>query len=133
MATFLFIILILACALLVVIILAQNPKGGGVSSMGSGASQFLGARQAADFLEKMTWYFGVGIIAVVVFAYFLTAGWNRTTLGADGQPVPSGPVEFKINNANGYVPSGLNATAPAMPAPQQPAGAEGQAPAGPQE
>jgi preprotein translocase subunit SecG len=72
MLAFLLILIIIACALLVLIILAQNPKGGGLSNIGAGASQFLGARQTADFLEKSTWYFGVGILAVVVFTYFLT-------------------------------------------------------------
>ena len=73
MLTLLLILVVIACCLLVVIILAQNPKGGGLSNIGSGASQFLGARQTADFLEKSTWYFGIGILAVVMLTYFLTA------------------------------------------------------------
>ena len=73
MLTFLMILIILACALLIIIILAQNPKGGGLSNIGAGATQFFGARQTADFLEKATWYFGIGVFAVVVFTYFLSA------------------------------------------------------------
>lgn len=73
MLTFLLIILIIACALLIFIILAQNPKGGGVSNFGSAASQILGARQAPDALEKGTWYFGTGILVVVAISYFLTS------------------------------------------------------------
>jgi preprotein translocase subunit SecG len=69
----LLILIMIASILLVIIILAQNPKGSGLSNIGAGASQFLGARQTADFLEKATWYFGVGILAVVVFTYFLTS------------------------------------------------------------
>src|SRR5437763_14837917 len=72
MLYFLLILIIIASALLVLIILAQNPKGGGLTNIGAGASQFLGARQAADFLEKSTWYFGIGIVAIVIFSYFLT-------------------------------------------------------------
>src|SRR6185437_12287951 len=73
MLTLLLILIIIACCLLVVIILAQNPKGGGLSNIGAGASQFLGARQTADFLEKSTWYFGIGILFVVIITYFLTS------------------------------------------------------------
>jgi preprotein translocase subunit SecG len=79
MLTLLLILIIIACVLLVIIILAQNPKGGGLSNIGSGASQFLGARQTADFLEKSTWYFGIGILVVVIFTYFLTTGSPDTS------------------------------------------------------
>jgi preprotein translocase subunit SecG len=99
MLTLLLILIIIASALLILIILAQNPKGGGLSNLGSGASQFLGARQTADFLEKATWYFGIGILAVVVFSYFLTVnpteggGPKAKVEGADynfSQPAPAG-------------------------------------------
>src|SRR4051812_2864642 len=92
MLTFLLILIIIACGLLVLIILAQNPKGGGLSNIGSGASQFLGARQTADFLEKSTWYFGVGILAVVILTYFITAS---SMGGGDG-------VHFKATEASEY-------------------------------
>jgi preprotein translocase subunit SecG len=79
MLTLLLVLIIIACCLLVIIILAQNPKGGGLSNIGAGASQFLGARQTADFLEKSTWYFGIGILVVVIFTYFLTTGPTDNT------------------------------------------------------
>ena len=95
MLTFLLILIIIASALLVIIILAQSPKsgGGGLSNIGAGASQFLGARQTADFLEKSTWYFGIGILAIVIFSYFLTSsptgegGQKFKTEGVDYTPV----------------------------------------------
>src|SRR5688500_16177779 len=99
MLTLLLILIIVACALLVVIILAQNPKGGGLSNMGAGASHFLGARQTADFLEKSTWYFSIGILAVVIFTYFLTTspdgegGTRFKTEGVDySAPVTAPPA-----------------------------------------
>jgi len=130
MLTLLLILIIIACCLLVVIILAQNPKGGGLSNIGAGASQYLGARQTADFLEKSTWYFGIGILFVVVITYFLTSS-------------PSGPDKSFKSRTEGaeaptYAPSKPKAkpAAPAKgaPADQQQAPAEGQpqhVPAGP--
>jgi preprotein translocase subunit SecG len=50
--------LILFCSfLLVVVVLAQNSKGGGLSSQfgGSGASNMFGVKKTGDFLEKSTW------------------------------------------------------------------------------
>jgi preprotein translocase subunit SecG len=75
MLNFLLILIIIASILLIIIILAQNPKsgGGGLTSIGSGASQFLGARQTADFLEKSTWYLGIGILVIVIFSYFMVS------------------------------------------------------------
>jgi preprotein translocase subunit SecG len=59
--TILFVILIvLACVFLALIILVQNPKGGGLaSSVGGFSNQFMGVKQTTDVLEKSTW--GVAI------------------------------------------------------------------------
>jgi preprotein translocase subunit SecG len=104
----LLILIIIASALLVVIILAQNPKDGGLTNIGSSASQFLGARQTADFLEKSTWYFGIGILAIVIFTYFLTGSPNN----ADNGP------KFRTEGAEDYTPTGVHGkAAPQAPAP----------------
>ncbi len=109
MLTLLLILIIIACCLLVVIILAQNPKGGGLSNIGAGASQYLGARQTADFLEKSTWYFGIGILFVVIITYFLTASpsgpdksFKSRTEGAEAPTyAPSKPKAAPAKSANG--------------------------------
>jgi len=73
MLTVIFILITIACALLVLIILAQSPKGGLASQFGGSVSQILGARQAPDALEKGTWYFGIGIIVAIAITYFMLA------------------------------------------------------------
>ena len=70
MLTFLMIIVILAAIFLVLIILAQNPKGGGLSSTFGGTNQIIGARQTTDFMEKATWYTAIGILAIVLISNF---------------------------------------------------------------
>lgn len=62
---------ILCIAVAVVLVLAvmiQNSKGGGInSSFGvTGATQILGARRSNEFIEKLTWYLA-GSLAVLVF------------------------------------------------------------------
>lgn len=54
--------------LLVLIILAQNSKGGGLSSQfgGSGASNIIGVKKTTDLLEKLTWGFGIAIVIMSV-------------------------------------------------------------------
>ena len=49
-------VIIVLALLLILVVLAQNPKGGGLSSQfgGSGASQVMGVKKTGDFLEKAT-------------------------------------------------------------------------------
>lgn len=49
------IIILIICVLLALVVLAQNPKGGGLASGFTGAQQIGGVQRTADFLEKGTW------------------------------------------------------------------------------
>ena len=73
--TILFIILIiLASVILSLIVLVQNPKGGGLAGNVAGFSnQFMGVKQTTDVLEKGTWIFA-GLIAVLCLtsAFFIS-------------------------------------------------------------
>ena len=64
--TLLFLILIiLGSALLGLIVLIQNPKGGGLAGNIAGFSnQFMGVKQTNDVLEKGTWVLA-GFVAVL--------------------------------------------------------------------
>src|SRR5688572_29439220 len=53
--TVLYILIIVVAALLSLVVLAQNPKGGGLAQGFTGASQIGGVQRTADFLEKSTW------------------------------------------------------------------------------
>ncbi len=59
-------IIILVAFLLILVVLAQNPKGGGLSSQfgGSGTQQIMGVKKTGDFLEKTTW--GLAIVLMVL-------------------------------------------------------------------
>ncbi len=58
-------LIILASIILGLIILIQNPKGGGLSaSFGGIGNQLMGVRQTTDVLEKGTWLFA-GIVGVL--------------------------------------------------------------------
>ncbi len=54
--------------------MAQNPKGGGLSSTFGGASsaQF-GVQRTNDFMEKATWTLGVSVVVVIILSVVLTA------------------------------------------------------------
>jgi preprotein translocase subunit SecG len=67
-----FILLAFLCFLiaagLILAVVVQNSKGGGLSSaiVGGGATQILGSRRSAEMIEKITWYLA-GALAVFAF------------------------------------------------------------------
>lgn len=63
-------LIIVLSVLLVLIILAQNSKGGGLSSQfgGSATSQIMGVKKTGDLLEKLTWGFAIGILVLSLAA-----------------------------------------------------------------
>jgi preprotein translocase subunit SecG len=55
MYTFITVLIFIICILLVLIVLVQNSKGGGLASNFQSAGQVMGVRKTTDFLEKATW------------------------------------------------------------------------------
>jgi len=94
MTTLFVILIILASVVLGLIVLVQNPKGGGLAGNIAGFSnQFMGVKQTTDVLEKGTWIFG-GVIAVLCLLSVLfisktaSSGPDRTK-DATGASVPA--------------------------------------------
>lgn len=59
--------------LLILVVLAQNPKGGGLSSQfgGAGSTQLMGVKKTGDFLEKLTWGFAIGLLVLSIVTNFI--------------------------------------------------------------
>jgi preprotein translocase subunit SecG len=55
MYTLVTVLILIICGLLALVVLAQNPKGGGLAAGFTGAQQIGGVQRTADFLEKSTW------------------------------------------------------------------------------
>ena len=56
------VLVLIVCALLVLIVLVQNSKGGGLASNFQSSNQFMGVRKTTDFLEKSTWTLAVALM-----------------------------------------------------------------------
>ncbi len=56
--------------MLIVVVLIQNSKGGGVDATlgGSQANQLFGAAKSADFIEKLTWYLAAALFILCIIA-----------------------------------------------------------------
>ena len=66
MITFLVILGILICIILVLLILIQNPKGGGLSSGFSSSNNIIGVQRTGDFLENGTWGLAITIMVIAI-------------------------------------------------------------------
>ena len=68
------VVILIACVALILFVLVQNPKGGGLNSEFGSAVQLGGAKRATDILEKGTW--GLAI-AIAVITLGMAAGGNN--------------------------------------------------------
>lgn len=66
MYSFVSALVILVSILLILIVLVQNSKGGGLSANFSSSNQVMGVRKTTDFLEKATWTLA-GALLVLAF------------------------------------------------------------------
>ncbi len=78
MVVFLISLIIIVSFLLVLVILAQNPKGGLSSQFGgSGASNLIGVKKTTDLLENITWSLAIGLFVLSLSMNFLTDNTNQ--------------------------------------------------------
>ncbi len=66
------VLIIIVSIVMALFVLIQNPKGGGLASGFSGASQIGGVQKTADFLEKGSWAMMIALFVLcIVSASFL--------------------------------------------------------------
>jgi len=107
------VLIIIVCVLLSLVVLIQNPKGGGLSStFGGVGQQILGARRSSDVVEKATWTLAVLLLVFSVGSAFFID--KRAAVKSETKTEKS-EVESQLGNQP--LGGGLNA----------PAGTEGQA------
>jgi preprotein translocase subunit SecG len=68
MATLVISLIVIVALLLGIVVLIQNPKGGGLGVGFQGAAQVGGVQRTADFLEKATWYLGIGLFVLCLIS-----------------------------------------------------------------
>ena len=75
----LLIIAIIVCVFLVLIVLIQNPKGGGLSSNFSSSSQLMGVQKTGDVLEKGTWGLAIFLMVLAMAINVAVKGGTQST------------------------------------------------------
>nr|WP_262918725.1 preprotein translocase subunit SecG [Flavobacterium sp. HXWNR69] len=101
----------IVCFLLILAIMVQNPKGGGLSSSFGGSQQLGGVQKTTDFLDKSTWTLGGILIALILLSSLSFNGTasGSKVLGNDDTAVPTTTIPS--------TPEAAKQAAPAAPAP----------------
>jgi len=121
MYEFLLIIAIIVCVFLVLIVLIQNPKGGGLSSNFSSSSQLMGVQKTGDVLEKGTWGLAIFLMVLALAINVSVKGGTQKSGNAHQETINN---VSKPNPAAGQAPTPLNLPATQQPAQQKPAGSK---------
>ncbi len=94
MGIFIIALIVVVCILLGLIILVQNPKGGGLASGFTGATQIGGVQKTNDFLEKSTWYLTIALFVLcLVSANYYNTGTGTAANSGDGTEQVDGDLE----------------------------------------
>lgn len=95
------VLILIACVLLVLVVLVQNSKGGGLAANFGGTAQIMGVRKTADFLEKTTWSLAIALLVLSLVSILIIPRYSGESAGQDtelrdkienSQPVPSDAV-----------------------------------------
>ncbi|WP_133640167.1 preprotein translocase subunit SecG [Sphingobacterium paludis] len=112
MQTFLIILIVLTSVLLALMVLIQNPKGGGLSSGFAGSSNLMGVQRTGDFLEKGTWGLAIALM-VFCLAINIVGPSSGQRPGGLGDQIEA-PAQTSPLNLNG--PAQQQAPATTAPA-----------------
>jgi preprotein translocase subunit SecG len=114
----LIIITIIACILLGLIVLIQNPKGGGLSSNFSSSSQLMGVQKTGDFLEKGTWVLAISVMVLSLAINVAVKGGGESS---DNPALRNQIEKASKPSAPASAPLSLPATPPASKPADKPA------------
>lgn len=97
---FLSVLILICCVLLGLIVLIQNPKGGGLSSVfGGTGNQIMGVRKTGDFLERASWTLAIVMVVLCLVSAFIIPRnqsennqGRQTELSVDEEMVPQLPT-----------------------------------------
>jgi preprotein translocase subunit SecG len=81
MLTAIIVLICICTVLLILVVLIQNSKGGGLSGEfgGLGSNQLMGVKKTTDLLEQVTWGLGIAIMLLTLSTYIVI---DRNPIGA---------------------------------------------------
>lgn len=108
---FFLILIIIVCVLLTLVVLIQNPKGGGIAANFTSPNQIMGANRSTDVVEKATWILAITLIVLSLASNFARPSAADIDANATEQESRLNPDNL---NTSGVAPA---QTPPAQTAP----------------
>lgn len=68
MEVFIIVLIVIVSLLIGLVVLVQNPKGGGLAEGFQGAANVGGVKRTTDFLEKATWVLTIALFVLCIFS-----------------------------------------------------------------
>lgn len=96
------VLILIACVLLILVVLVQNSKGGGLASNFSSSNQYMGVRKTADFLEKSTWTLAIVLLLLSLATIFViprkrqVQSVNDTELRDNLEETPAVDMDYQL-------------------------------------
>lgn len=100
MLTVVLILIVVACLLLTLLVLIQNPKGG-IAANFVAPSQIVGVKRSTDLVEKATWVMAIALVSLSLLSNFFrpaagtgtdVATESRIKNSIEEQTVPAAPM-----------------------------------------
>lgn len=104
MFTLISVLIVMVCILLVLVVLVQNSKGGGLAANFGASQQIMGVRRTADFLEKATWTLASILLALSILTSWVIEKPNKEVKSRMEQQTES-TIDFDQGLPN--IPAGL--------------------------
>ncbi|MDO4461438.1 MAG: preprotein translocase subunit SecG [Bacteroidia bacterium] len=76
-------IIMVICVFLIITVLIQNSKGGGLTQQFASQQNLIGVRKSTDFLEKSTWTLAAAVMLFSFVAVALIPSQNATNSNAE--------------------------------------------------
>jgi preprotein translocase subunit SecG len=86
--TIFLVLITIVCFLLIVVVMVQNPKGGGLSSTFGSSQQMGGVQKTTDFLDKSTWTLGMVLIGLILLSSLSFDNSSASKIIDDASIVP---------------------------------------------
>ncbi len=115
------VLILITCILLVLIVLVQNSKGGGLASNFSSSNQVMGVRKTTDFLEKSTWTLAIVLLLLTLTSTFVIprSGTEAAVQSEVRDLIPAtdvAPINMQRSGETAPVPQEFQQEAPQEPA-----------------
>lgn len=93
-------LIIIVCLLLILSVLAQSSKGGGLANQLGSSNQVIGVKKTTDLLEKITWGLAATLVVLILSTNFFLGSSDNAPRSVNAEKAKSqgGKNIPKVNN-----------------------------------